>query len=230
MNKNMNEGPTLWQLAEPTTPGSNPYMVDYSIPPPPPPPKKRWRIPPIVAISLTLVLFFTLSGSIIYYYSMPHSIHVTRAKTSANGPIIAATSTLAPTRTPTPVVNQNYTAVDLMLDYRNAGIHPKYIQYDTTIWSWTQDMYYVSVHATSSANWTDDSACTGYCSPANLGLWIYSSKSIAQQAYQEVNNDENNQGSIPMIGTPPEYTHGRCLLLGPASHSVYVQVMMQYCI
>ncbi len=232
MNRNINEGPTHWQLAEPTTPGSNPYMVDYSIPPPPPPPlpKKRRRIPPIVSITLALLLFFTLSGGFISYFSLSHPIHVTRAKTSDTRPVIAATSTLIPTQIPTPAVNQHYTAVDLMLDYRHAGIHPTYIQYDTTIWSWTQDMYYVSVHATSSVNWTDDSMCTGYCSPADLGLWIYRSKSIAQQAYKEVHNDENNRGSIPMIGTPPEYTHGRCLLLGASSNSVYVQVMMQYCV
>jgi len=87
-----------------------------------------------------------------------------------------------------------------------------------------------AVHATSSVDFTDDSSCTGYCSPRDIGVWVYDSLGIAIQAYNDVLNDENTGGSIPMMGTPNETLHGRCLLLGADAQSIYIQVVMQYCV
>jgi hypothetical protein len=72
-----------------------------------------------------------------------------------------------------------------------------------------------------SLDLTDDSGCTGPCSPRDIGVWVYSDITTAQQAYMEVANDEAHQGEIPMMGKPAEYVHGRCLLL--------VQVQATFC-
>ena len=136
----------------------------------------------------------------------------------------------APLPTQQPTVDPNYTATDMINNFTHAGIRPSYIQYGQTVWSWTADMYYVSVHATSSATWTDDSACTGYCSPIDMGLWVYADTATAESAYAQVGNDEAKQGSIPMTGIPTEYIHGRCLLLGAPVNSAYDQVVQKYCV
>lgn len=121
-----------------------------------------------------------------------------------------------------------------MSDFNAAGIHPKFFEYNRTIWSWAGDAYYVSVHATSSVDWTDDSSCTGYCDPANMGLWIYSSATIAQQAFAEVVNDavqaQSTPPTGPMVAPTVEYVHGRCLLLGADQNSIYGQVVTGYCV
>lgn len=117
-----------------------------------------------------------------------------------------------------------------MDNFTHAGIRPGYIQYGQTVWSWSADVYYVSVYAKSSVTWTDDSACTGPCSPTDMGLWVYADPTTAESAYAQVGSDEAKQGSIPMIGTPTEYVHGRYLLLGAPVNSVYDQVVQKDCV
>jgi hypothetical protein len=151
------------------------------------------------------------------------------ASTTQPSPRISATPSLQPT------VNPNYTANDIMDDFQTAGIQPAYVSNGSTIWQWSGNLFYVGVHATSSVTWTDDNGCNGPCEPTNLGLWVYSSSSVAEIAYQDVKDDEYMLSlSTPLgrtIAGPgtPEYVHGRCLLLGPASH-MYTQIVAQNCI
>lgn len=219
---------------------TSPEYVDY-IPPPPPPPHISFMPPPksqhkstIVVIALAGAAILIFGASLLFYLGVNSQRSTFRAVVTSTAPIvptaahnIVATPTSASTFS---TANPNYTASDIMSDFNTAGIRPGYVQYGQTIWSWTSDLYYVSVHAVSSATFTDDSGCTGYCSPADLGIWVYSSPSEAHTAYYEVGNDEASKGSIPMIGTPTEYVHGRCLLLGASLNSVYAQVTTKKCV
>jgi hypothetical protein len=146
--------------------------------------------------------------------------------------VCIATSTAAkpPAVTGTPTTNATYTAVDIMQDFNAVGIHPKFVEYNRTISSWTADTYSVAATSTSSVDLTDDSGCTGPCSPQDIGVWVYSKATTAQQAHMEVANDEAHQGEIPMMGKPAEYVHGRCLLLGADANSIYWQIVTQYCV
>lgn len=138
--------------------------------------------------------------------------------------------TLAPTATPT-TVKTDYTADDILLDLNNAGIHPKFVRHNQTIWSWSDDNYQTTYPSTSSITFTDDSGCTGYCSPANLGIWVFSTLQIAQQTYVEVQQDALTVTPTgPTVYTSYGYVHGRCLLLGGDQTSIYGQVLTTYCV
>ena len=220
------------QPIEPTTPAikspyeqtvhtTNPYG-DYIGIPPPPPKRARRYLGVVLAIA---ILIFSAAG----LFAWTYTYHVNTTQPTPIVRFVQVTPT-APLPTQQPTVDPNYTATDVINNFTHAGIRPSYIQYGQTVWSWTADMYYVSVHATSSATWTDDSACTGYCSPIDMGLWVYADTATAKSAYAQVGNDEATQGSIPMIGIPTEYIHGRCLLLGAPVNSVYDQVVQKYCV
>jgi len=236
-----------WQHLEPTAFGTN--SSEIGIPPPPPlsnpyedigipllqpkSPHKSYAVVWVASGSAILLI----CAAVLFYWSYTY-----RLDSSKSTPIVIfvtptpkrqETATLQ-AATPSPLTN--YTATDIMRDFVLAGIHPPYVSYGYTIWSWSGDTFYVSVHATSSVTWTDDSQCTGYCDPANLGLWVYSSSSLAQEAYAEVGNDEIRSQLTPPTGPPivssstSEYVHGRCLLIGAPLTSVYVQVTQHNCI
>jgi hypothetical protein len=149
-------------------------------------------------------------------------------------PTLPAFMPTKPVPTATPMINPDYTALDLINDFGEAGLHPRYIKYRETIWAWTGGTYYMSVNETSSAVWIDDSNFTGNCNPNNLGLWVYRDSATAQEAYMEVANDATQTQLTPMTGpsmvTNVEYIHGRCLLLGAAQASIYGGVVTEYCI
>ena len=148
-------------------------------------------------------------------------------------PIYTSLPTALPTiaSTPEPTMNPNYTATDILRDLNAAGIHPKFVEYNTTIWSWTADTYAVSANATSSFNFTGDSTCTGYCSPANISIRVYDNPTTVIQAYNEVLNDEHqSNASIPMMGVPDPTLHGRCLLLSNSDQPIYGQIVTQDCV
>ena len=203
-----------------------------SIPPPPPPilfmsQTKSSHKQTIIVFALVIAALLVFGASLLFYLGVISQ----QSKASTTGSPLVLTTAHSRVTTPAsvPTANSNYTAADIMIDFNKAGMRPGYVQYGQTIWSWTSDLYYVSVHATSSATFTDDSQCTGYCSPVDLGIWVYNSPSVAHTAYYEVNNDEASQGAIPMIGSPTEYVHGRCLILGASLNSVYVQVITAKC-
>lgn len=230
---------------EPTIPVTHPYGVNLIAPPPPPwpPDKKRRRhIPRSVYVFVMFSVFCIIVGvaggvyyTLFYTASKQH-------KTSLVVTPVLSLATVAPTTTPTqqvtaqPTVDPNYTATDILGDFKLTGKHFPYTSYGSTIWSWSGDVFSVSVNATSSVQWTDDSGCTGYCSPANLGLWVYSSASVAQTAFNDVGNDETNKQLTPAPGpsivgpNTPEYLHGRCLLLGASLPSTYAQVVQHDCV
>ncbi len=146
-------------------------------------------------------------------------------------------STPPPTQPPAPL--SVYTANDLLSDFIAAGAHPITVKHNMTIWDWAGDQYYVSVHAASSVTFGDASSCTGGCEPDNIGLWVYSDNTTANQAYDEVMNDTNQAAMTPPSGPSPgglgapigEYIHARCLLLGGIDpESIYVQVVTRDCV
>lgn len=170
-----------------------------------------------IALSVVIgILLLVISAGLLYWSVIPHT-----SLTS-----VGATST--------PAVNASYTASDILRDFKRAGAHMPYVQYGTTIWNWSSDTYSVSVEATSSVTLTDDSSCSGYCDPQNIGLWVYSDEATAHQAYSEVITDEQKPvtptGPTIGAGSGTTYVHGRCLLLGASASSIYGQVVAQYCI
>lgn len=166
---------------EPTQPAyrnpyedTNPYYGDVSPIPPPPPTHSghKWLM---LALASTLCLAVVVLGGVLFVVLRANNQQLTPTRIAAVGipASTAALPTLTPTRpplTPTLTIDPNYTATDIMSDFNTAGIHPKFVEYNRTIWSWSGDTYYVSVPATSSVDFTDDSGCTGYCSPQDIGV------------------------------------------------------------
>ena len=201
---------------------TNPYYSGIPDIPPPPPKQRRTRFLPLLLLGIVIIV-----GGILLTvgYANSQNTHASVAAKPTHVP------TVIPTVPPTPTPNLNYTASDILHDLNAAGIHPKFVEYNNTIWSWTSDTYYISVHAISSTNFSDDSSCSGYCSPANIGVWVYDNPTTAMEAFNEVVNDEHMpNASIPMMGIPSPTLHGRCLLLSNSDQSIYVQVITQYCI
>lgn len=203
----------------------NPYEAGnpYGLPslPPPPPKKRRWGL--LAAFISMFCLICILGASLLIILQMRGAQQGKLPPTSTPPATI--------TQQPTPTANPDYTAYDLVEDFREAGAHPNIIAYNATIWSWTSDTYFISVHADSSATFTDDSACSGYCSPRDIGIWVYGDSAGAMQAYNDVLSDEQqSNASIPMMGIPNAMQQGRCILLGADGQSIYAQVVTQFCI
>ena len=212
-------GSPNYETTEQWPPPTNPYPSNpYTDVPPPPPNRKPLVAAFIGIICLTAAITALLTG--FFLTGMyPHT-----QVTPATGYTHAHAAT--PTQTP----KQNYDAHDIMHDFNAAGMHPLFVNYGATIWSWSADTYAVSVQATSSVNFADDSGCSGACDPLNVGVWVYQSRNEAQQAYADVAADEAQHGPPPGLGLPSEVVHGRCLLLGPDAQSIYGQVVIHYCI
>lgn len=203
---------------EPTEPVYlNPYLNNpYELPPPPPKRKTyKW-------LYILLLVVVAITPVTLYY------VVTTPGATPKSG------VTTTPGATTEPTISAGYTASDIMRDINNAGIHPQFVNHDVTIWSWTGDTYQTTVDASSSVTFTDDSGCTGYCEPANIGVWVYANYDKTQQSYNDVINDEYQVALTPptgpTIGVGEPYYHGRCLLLGSSESSVYAQVIAKYCI
>ncbi|GHO72599.1 hypothetical protein KSD_03700 [Ktedonobacter sp. SOSP1-85] len=222
-------------------------QTSYQIPLPPPPPavwvdnpydpysvgKKHQRFWIYATIASLCILgsigFMVASFSGVLHYPQGAAPVPPSVATTAPSQV-----TQQPPITPTPTVKTDYTADDILHDLNNAGIHPKFVQRNQTIWSWSQDQYQTTYPSTSSITFTDDSGCTGYCSPGNLGIWVYATPQIAQQTYNEVQQDGINAQLTPATGptywTSNGYIHGRCLLLGGDQTTVYGQVLTAYCV
>ncbi|WP_069802433.1 hypothetical protein [Thermogemmatispora onikobensis] len=151
----------------------------------------------------------------------------------ASSPGTTAAAAAPPTPLPTPTSDLSYTAEDILRDFIAAGAHPFNIQQNVTISAWTGGAFSVSVPASSSVTFGDTSDCNGPCEPRNMGLWVYQDNTAADQAYNEV-SEENNQALMH----PPQglsvvpttiFIHARCLLLGADTFSIYIQVVKQYC-
>ena len=150
---------------------ANPYE-DYIGIPPPPPRKPRRYLGVFLGIA---VLLFSAAG----LFAWTYTYHVSTTQPTPIVRFVQVTPT-APLPTQQPTVDPNYTATDVINNFTHAGIRPSYIQYGQTVWSWTADMYYVSVHATSSATWTDDSECTGNCSPIEARPTVWPNNSVTR--------------------------------------------------
>ena len=97
---------------------------------------------------------------------------------------VRATSTFVsvPTITHTTL---NYTACDIMKDIYQARHLPSYICYKSTtsIYSWSFNTWVSDIPFTSSVTFGDESPCTGYCTPAQAGVWVYTSEKDTLDAY-----------------------------------------------
>ncbi|WP_322480590.1 hypothetical protein [Thermogemmatispora sp.] len=205
--------------------GPYPYDATWELPPlpPPPPPAPRHYKKRIVTLLLLtcLVIISASAGALaatLYWRSLP-------------GALMPLSSRSALGLTPTS--DLGYTANDILGDFIAAGAHPFYIQRNVTISQWSDGVFSVSVPATSSVTFADASDCSGPCDPHMMGLWVYKDNATATQAYNEV-NEENSQASIypPQVLAPVPTTifiQARCLLLGADLHSIYVQVVKQFC-
>ncbi|MBX5457952.1 MAG: hypothetical protein IRZ31_13730 [Thermogemmatispora sp.] len=192
---------------------------------------------------MTLLLLFCLvlvsasAGALaatLYWRSLGRTFTApSTAVSEASSSSTTAAATILPNPLPTPTSDLSYTAEDILRDFIAAGAHPFFIQHDITISAWTGGAFSVSVPATSSVTFGDTSDCNGPCEPRNMGLWVYQDNTTADQAYNEV-SEENNQALMH----PPQglsvvpttiFIHARCLLLGADTFSIYIRVVKQYC-
>ncbi len=255
----MSTDPTEQAPIEPTVLPSipNPYEVNpyasASLPPlPPPPPRQRrsgkaWII---ALVTLTVLVVVGAALSILMYraerrVNTPAHANVLRTPTSIVTPTVALTST--PDMTATCGTGAgcvgggqaipDYTATDILGDFTRAGCPCGYGRtYGETVWAYSGNNYFVSIHATSSATWMDPAQTSG---AAEVGVWVYNSQGDAQSAFAQVGTDENspnNTGSpISEAMKPTEYLHGRCLLLisgydyNAVPWSGYEQTLDEYC-
>nr|BBH92070.1 hypothetical protein KTA_02690 [Thermogemmatispora argillosa] len=213
--------------AETAQAGPYPYDATWELPPlpPPPPPAPKHSRKRIVTLLLLTCLVIISAGAgalaaTLYWRSQPDAL-------------IALSSRSTPSLGPSPTSDVGYTANDILTDFIAAGAHPFYIQRNVTISQWSDGVFSVSVPATSSVTFADASDCSGPCDPHTMGLWVYKDDATATQAYNEV-NQENSQASLhpPQVLAPVPTTifiHARCLLLGADIHSLYVQVIKQFC-
>jgi hypothetical protein len=241
-------------MTEPTEPADYSHYESTQtgippIPPPPPPPvsrRKWWHIAvPILMVvalvALILVPNIALSKPPAHTLATHFDPGGTVAAQAGATQAAAGTATASvptPTAHPTiivetPTVDTSYTATDILSDLGKDGAPIGDVTYGTTIWSFSDDNYYVSVHATSSATWLDPPQTAG---AASVGLWVYNSPSDAESAYTQVGVDELDPNStLPHYLWPNEFLHGRCLLLitgwssATAPWQGYQQALSQYC-
>lgn len=229
----MNEDPTEYQPSvELTQAAYNPYTAPYYeglpiIPPPPPPVKRQGKTLAALSISISVLIVLGCTLLILYHIGI---LANTQAQTNSTAPFATPSAIPLTTSTPTPFIDPNYTATEILNDFTQAGASTSYIMYGVTIWDYSQDNYFVNVHATSSATWLDPAQTYG---SASVGLWIYNNVATAQSAFTQVGQDES-QGSQPYAEWATEYVHGRCLLLvisgSENTWSGYDSVMDQYCV
>ena len=235
---------------------SNPY--DIQIPPPPPVPNiKKTQNHRRYLFGICIFLIGCIIGATFLFFSRQTISPVTSHQntTSSAHPNVTSTSTTLNTSnnanilpTPTssttvvlPIPNDHYTAMDIVKLMQEKDKNTFIASNDHTIWDWSHDNYFISMHASSSVQWTgcafasaQQCADTGY-----FGLWVYADANDAQSAGQQVTSDslacsDNSPASSGMHvscgQSEAEFVHGRCLLVGNDGQSIYGQIMLQYCI
>ena len=221
------------KMFDPTEPGHIPVynLSDSPIPPPPPPPPGTQRYQIVFVIALLVVSIGGIMGGIIY--TQQSATPIADSVTPITTPPVTPTptqvihSTLTPT--PTTMPTTAYTAADLVRDFQeDPHLRLWYVHYGASISAWTSGDYPNPVESQSSATWGDISGCTGNCTPSQVGLWVYATLDDATAAYMDITNTTPVNGG-GYLGVPVANVHGRCLLLGPATSSDYVRIMIEKC-
>jgi hypothetical protein len=232
----MTQSPTSNDLSDATA-GAGPYPYDktWELPPlPPPPPASghaRKRLMTLLLLCLALV---SASAGVLvatlYWRSQPGALASRSTgprSVSSPGARARPSSLSSATSPPTLTSDLSYTAEDILQDFIAAGAHPFTIQQNGTISAWTGGAFSVSVPASSSVTFGDASDCNGPGEPRTMGLWVYQDNTAADQAYNEV-SEENNQAMMH----PPQglslvpttiFLHACCLLLGADTFPLAVQ-------
>lgn len=131
-------------------------------------------------------------------------------------------------KTPLHMIKNN-TAADLVRDFQeDPHLRLWYVHYGASISAWTSGDYPNPVESQSSATWGDISGCTGNCTPSQVGLWVYATLHDTTAAYMDITNTTPVNGG-DYLGVPVANVHCRCLLLGPATSSDYVRIMIEKC-
>jgi hypothetical protein len=254
----MSTDPTKQPPIEPTVPAShdpytpalplqNPYETtgpyqQGSIPLPPPPPRQKHTglIITLIGVScLSLVLGGILFATLYTRGTQPPG----RTRTFGSTPRVTPNLqvTLTPQITPTSHINTNYIAIDIvhhmMMYDKSLSIYDQ----NESIWQFSHDNYYVTVHAMSSVQFTGCPYETvGQCADTwYFGIWVYADSNSAFSAWQQVESDSlscndtspASDGMHVSCGQDESaYTHGRCLLLNSNDQSTYGEAITQYCI
>jgi hypothetical protein len=215
---------------EPTIPGpythNEPTIADSYYPysggseiPPPPPNVHKSRTRTFIIMGVLCVVLVSVMGG--------YALGTNKETQKPNGARVTSTSTTIQTS------NLNYTACDIMKDINRVQHQPSEICYKSTtsIYSWSYNTWTSNVPFISSITFGDTSGCTGPCTPAQAGVWVYATEKDALDAFNEVERQIIN-GSVPQgpagIDTVA-YMHGRCLLLGESGASIYGQVVRKDC-
>ncbi|HEY7416299.1 MAG TPA: hypothetical protein VH593_13995 [Ktedonobacteraceae bacterium] len=211
----------------------NPYW-DISGPPPPPKQKRIWLFALFISISC-LAIFSGVAFSVIYLNNQQDK---TATKSMPTHTALPTATIMKPSPTLDPTINTNYTASSIVSHMQAMDKTVAIESTNETIWAFSHDNYYISVHATSSVQFT---GCPiGDCAEIWVfGLWVYANSQGAESAYNQVYNDSLSctdtssraDGMYVICGAPEqEYAHGRCLLLSAVATSIYGQIVTQYCV
>jgi hypothetical protein len=131
-----------------------------------PPPQKQNRTGTIVVLRLVvLVLIMSVSVTGVYIKN-----DQSRAKSS-------------PQTFPT-----THTFTTLVRDFQKADLKVWTVQYGKSINEWNDGNYSIPLAFMNSAICGDITACTGPCTPEQIGLWVYGTSADAFSAYQEIIN------------------------------------------
>jgi hypothetical protein len=221
---------------KPTTPG--PHYGDDYIGIPPPPPKRRRVSPVLIAACLAIAVLLFLSAGLFY---LARSFAVNQEKPTPIVrfvPITATTQptmlpTRTPTRTPTSQPQPYPDAHTIINDMDTSGLFVKDPQYELPMQNYysiiSPGLYsdVISQPFVDSVIW--DTQYWMDCSPC-MGLWIYSSHSIAAEVYQNLVREglqAENSASAGRYKFPNPEVYGRCVVDG--GDMAYIAIVEKYC-
>ena len=229
-----------------TEKGIDYYSNPYETPIPPPPPKwniKSARSYRLFTLGICIFLIGCIIGATIFFFAwqkiLPVSSHQnSTAQNQSKNLVSSSTSTTTATMiSPTPTPNYEYTAMDIVQHLQERDKKMSLKSTNGTIWDWSHDNYFISVHASSSVQWVGCSfASVQQCADtSHFGLWVYPDANDADSAWQQVATDSltcsnTSSASVSCGQQEAEYLHGRCLLLGDNGQSTYGQIVARYCL
>jgi len=216
---------------EPTQPANNPYeyTLPYyglpDIPPPPPPMKKKHHTFLWIVFGLLLVLILASMSFIgVQQYERSSSNARTAVPTT-----LPTQPTMQPASQPTK--NVSYTAQSIIADFQTHGLPTDNLSYGMTLNQFLGNGD-INVDEQSSAEFVDPSFCTGPCGAGSVWMGVYPTANDAEIAEKDIAAYVAWQSQIPGPGlgaASVSNQFGRCIMLGEALTSAYVQIIKQDC-
>jgi hypothetical protein len=232
-------------VVDSTEKGLGYYRNPYDIPIPPPPPMKNTkRAHPYrrYIFGFCTFLIVCVIGATVFFFTWQNlQLVVSHQNATPTVTTPNLSKSVVPSSTPTaPPPNYEYTAMDIVQHMQEVDKNTSIESTNVTIWDWSNDNYFISVHASSSVQWigcpfASIQQCAGTW---HNGLWVYADGNEATSAWQQVASDSlacddtspASKGIYVSCGQQEaEYLHGRCLLLGDDAQSIYGQIVTQYC-